>query len=645
MQLRNRLLRYRRFLGAKPSRRRSSHANGERGIALLTTLLVIVLAAVVIAAAVEAAMSVTRTASADYFSTRVFYAAEAGAEAALSQIETALQNDGIVDSTELANIVAPVLEGFTFEELTVERDGPQFTETLSDGPFSGMYSLTQNFIITSRVTDAMNTHGAVVLGAKGQAIPIYQFAIFFEGSLEDYAGSRKDHLGRVHTNGDFFLAASDIHFHSLVTTPGEIHRDGMFSHEDELNIGVFIKDKSGNDVLLTFDSDDTPDPDQFKAKSNADFDDRLRTGAYGVDSLKLPLPAGLLPHALVEPRDPGNDGPAERAVKFAWKADMYVTVDLGAHLSKNTVCGGSPPADAPSLLPTITVERPYGGTVPDDVTKCQIFEFRWEQFYDNGHEGWIDVMNIDIADLRNWINGPGDEVQIIYVEFNEAPVTNTSVTDPHNGDGTRNDGIYWPVLRLRNGAQLPGPFTVGSEYPMWIQGDYNTINWQPAAVFTDRIGTMSNTWTDNDAQNDYNNPSLRCKDAGDSNCNRASSDTDQYFAVITGVGEGNVGCFHEDPGCSLPPYGGTGWWRLLENWKTCSGGPESGRCIMKIVGSYVALYAPQHADSMGSGIGGSSYVRPVRDWSFDGRFEFADSLPPGTPVVGQVFRAAFRESY
>jgi hypothetical protein len=626
-----------RRLETGPSRRRGWRAGGEGGIALFTTLLVIVLAAVVIAAAVEASMSVTRTAAADYFGTRVFYAAEAGAEAALSQIETALQNDGVVDSTELADIVAPALEGFTFEELAVVKNGPQITETLSDGPFSGMYSLTQNFTITSRVTDAMDNHGAVVLGAKGQAIPIFQFAIFFEGNMEDYAGSRKDHLGRVHTNGDFFLAASDLHFHSLVTTPGEIHRDGMFWHEDVGNIGIFIKDKSGTDVQLTFDSEDTPDPDMFKARSHADFDDRLRTAAYGVDSLTLPLPAGVLPRALVEPRDPVNDGPAERAVKFAWKADMHVTVDLGTHQDKNAVCGGSPPGDAPALLPTITVERPFGGAAPDDVTKCQIFDFRWEQWYDNGHEGWLDVMNIDVAQLRTWINNTGETAQIIYVEFKEATVTNPGTTDPHN-DGTRNNDIYFPVLRLRNGAQLPGQLTVGSEYPLWIQGDYNTINWQPASVFADRIGTLSNTWDDADAQTDYNNPSLGCRDAGDSRCNRATH-TDQYVAVITGVGEGNVGCYHDDAGCSLPAYGGTGWWRLAENWNVCG-----SRCVMKIVGSFVALYAPQHADSMG-GIGNGAYVRPVRDWSFDNRFEFADSLPPGTPVVGQVFRAAFRESY
>jgi hypothetical protein len=358
-----------------------------------------------------------------------------------------------------------------------------------------------------------------------------------------------------------------------------------------------------------------------------------------VDSLRLPLPAGMSAHALVEPRDPGNDAPSTRATKFAWKADLHVTVDLGDQQDKNAVCGGSPPTGAPAKLPVITLERPSGLSVPGDVTKCEIFDFRWEQFYDNDEEGWLDVMNVDIAELRSWVNGGGDPVEIIYVDIKQSSVKNGSVTDYHN-DGDYFDNKYFPVLRLRNGAELPGPLTVGSQYPMWIQGDYNTTNWQPASVFSDRIGTLSNTWDDAQAQTDYSNPGTSCKNTGDSRCNYVTLDVNQFVAVITGTGEGNVGCYHEDPGCTLPPYSGSGWWRLLENWNTCG-----GRCDMNIVGSYISLYAPQFAKAAGNGYGGGAYVRPNRNWSFDNRFEVADNLPPGTPVVGQVFRAAFRESY
>ena len=46
--------------------------------------MVVVLIGAMVAAAVSAAMSTTRTVTADYLSTRAFYAAEAGAEHALA---------------------------------------------------------------------------------------------------------------------------------------------------------------------------------------------------------------------------------------------------------------------------------------------------------------------------------------------------------------------------------------------------------------------------------------------------------------------------------------------------------------------------------------------------------------------------------
>ncbi len=611
--------------------RRGGAAAGRAGIALLATLLVVVLVAVIVAATVQATLTVTRTVSADYQSLRAFYAAEGGTEHALSRIEIGLE-DGVLTDDELAFISAPSLEGFEFLQLEVVRDGPPTKEVLSDGSFSGMYSITQRLDITSSVTDASGAYGSLVLGAKAQAIPIFQFAVFFEGGFVDAAGSRKDMYGRVHSNRGFFLSGSDLHFHEVMTTPGGIYRDGMTYHEDPSNIGVYIEDASTNEVQLTFDSADTPDPEQFKARSQADFDARLRTGAFGTDSLRLPLPAGMVPRELIRPREAG-DTESEMETKFAWKADMYVTVDLGSHPDKNTACGGVPLPSAPAKIPGITVTRPYGGAVPSDEWKCRIFDFEWEAFFDNAEKGWVDVLDVDVAELRDWMlpgNG-GDSTRIIYVEFITAPVTDPGTTDPHNNGNF--DDRYFPVLRVRNGAQLPGPLTLGSEYPLFVIGDYNSVNWKPSALFGDRLTALSNNWNDSDWCNQ--------NDEWDSSCPDAGSHTAQYFAVVTGTGEGNIGCFHEDPACTTtPPHGPGGWVKMLEDWDTCG-----GRCVHTMIGSFISLSAPQIASPWGNHPADSYYRRPVRNWSFESRFEMPDSLPPGTPVVGQVLRAYFRESF
>jgi hypothetical protein len=50
-------------------------------------------------------------------------------------------------------------------------------------------------------------------------------------------------------------------------------------------------------------------------------------------------------------------------------------------------------------------------------------------------------------------------------------------------------------VRLANGTELPSQgLTVVSENPVYIQGDYNTVNKVPAAVLGDAVTVLSNNW-------------------------------------------------------------------------------------------------------------------------------------------------------
>jgi hypothetical protein len=588
-------------------RRAGARIAGEGGIALVATLLVVVLIAAVVAAAVNAAMSVTRSANADYYSTRAFYAAEAGAEHALAQVELALQ-DGFLSDGELADIAPPPLEGFDFTEFVVVKDGTW-----------DLYAITQNIIVTSRATDLTGAHSGVVVGAQAQAIPLFQFAAFGNGSMEAWTGSRADTYGRMHVNGDVFMATNDTHFHDVLTTPGRFIRDGRVSHKDKGLIHFYMEDADGNDVEVNWDSEDTPDPEQFENKSNTRVAGHLRTGAMGVDSLVPPLPSGIEPRELIRPRE-GSDTEAERASKFAWQADMYVTIDLNDLRDKNVVCGGSPFPGSPPQLPTITIERPEGGVIPDDPTKCKIFQFNWEQFYDYHELFWVDVANVNMDEITNWILGPGDSTKVIYVEVVPRAGSPVAQTD-NSGNG------YFPVLRLRRGNQLHGPLTIGSELPLYVMGDYNKDNKQPAAIFGDRLTALSDNFPDGKVYMP------------------GAKDTEMFFSIITGEGEGYMGCYHEnpEPGCTdVPADHSPGVTvQMLEDWRACG-----GRCLHRMIGSFVTFWAPQIASPWGYFPGSvQSYKAPQRDWSFDTDLVDPRNLPPATPNVGYVLRASFREVY
>jgi hypothetical protein len=326
--------------------RGASRLHDRSGLALIATLMLIALIAVLTTAALSGALSSLRTASSDYEDTRVFYAAEAGGEATLAQLKIALQ-DGYLSDDELASIRPPTLRGISFDSFLVRKVGSTYNETITDGPYAGLTALTQDVEIYSRATNSKGDMAAVILRTKAQAIPVFQFGVFFEQDLEATNGPPMEFVGRVHSNGNIYLSSNNAWYRDLVTTPNKIFHDRKDFHS--IKNGVFINDASGAEVMLDFDSRTHPDPDAFKAESCAKFDCRVMTDAFGVDSLKLPLPDGVPTYELVRPRE-ATDTEAEKTVKFAWNADMYVTVDLTDIRTKQEVCATGGPKKDPDEL-------------------------------------------------------------------------------------------------------------------------------------------------------------------------------------------------------------------------------------------------------------------------------------------------------
>jgi hypothetical protein len=121
---------------------REAGMKDQRGFALVATMLVMFLITVVIGAAVTGAAAAIRASNLDYRNSRVFYAAEAGAEAIMAQLHLALEDATLTDE-ELAAVSPPTLEGFTFGGYNVQKVGGIVVERVTDGAFAGLYSLTQ----------------------------------------------------------------------------------------------------------------------------------------------------------------------------------------------------------------------------------------------------------------------------------------------------------------------------------------------------------------------------------------------------------------------------------------------------------------------------------------------------------------------
>jgi hypothetical protein len=585
------------------------------GFALEATLFMMLLFAVMIGAAMTAVRTFTRTSGFDYRSSAVSYAAEGGADDIMAQLEVAMQ-DGVITATDVAGLTPPTMQGFRFDQDTRTTATP-ISRAITSGPFAGLLSLNQPMDIEVTARDSSANSASVILSVNAQSIPLFQFGVFYERDLEILPGPTMEFEGWVHSNGNIYVDGP-LNFRSNITTP-----DSLFRYRKdrlEQRNGVRVANNAGTLRNLTFDSRSAPGQ-LFVQNSQRDFNGRVMTAASGVRPLRLPLPTGLDPVELIRPRMAG-DAQATREVKMSWKADVYVTVDLArfralARLPRpdtairvNTPCSGTP---------LLTISRSGGRPVPSAAECDQIFDVIANAFYDGREDLRPDLVDLDVAQLRSWVavDPALRRTDIIFVEF-----INALASD---------DRSDYPALRMQNGQELPsswsliepGGLSVTTHRALYVRGNYNTVNWKPAALFGDCLTYLSPAWDDNQQYTPIQ---------------RSASATMSVFAALA-TGHSETPWDYQRAGVTAPYGGGLeNFPRFLENW--------SGRTLT-YRGSLVSLFQSQFSLGQWNNTigGGGYYAAPNRDWRFDLRFRDPRNLPPGTPRVGTVIQTAYRSIY
>ena len=458
------------FLGKK--------VRSERGVALITMMLLLSALTILAVGAVMVSSIDTQLASNYYQNSRAFYVAEAGVEKALSDIQSLLDGQGTVTDADLATILPPDFDNFSFEQFSIVRSATSFVDTISTGPYMGMVSLNQPIDITSKVVGPGNSRYHILVSVEGLQIPIFQFGVFYDDSLEIHPGATMDFVGRVHTNSSLFLGTNSTNrFHKMITMAGDLYRFRIWNGETFTG-SILISDPDSVFVALTYDSE-TPayagNDAAWVTRTNTDFGGRLRTRAHNIVPLGLPIPGSIEPIEIIRRRDAG-DGVALKLERLDWQADtrIYASADLSSVSIMNNA-GAAKVFSDPTALAT-----------------------SYDAFYDDRENQWTDLLILDVSKLTAGDLGNG----IIYVSITE--------------DGTRQKGI-----KLINGTTLPAPMTVASDNAIYVKGTYNTTSWQPSAVMADAVYLLSNNWTD--AANHFTNNSLI-----------NASTTTYYVAILSG---------------------------------------------------------------------------------------------------------------
>jgi hypothetical protein len=228
-----------------------------------------------------------------------------------------------------------------------------------------------------------------------------------------------------------------------------------------------------------------------------------------------------------------------------------------------------------------------------------------------------------IVGQKNWVSGARHVLKLVDGSLGNVPV------------------------RLDNSK---GGFTVGSENPVYIYGDYNSSAADPtwlnpaaaepahaaAAVIADAVSLLSNGWSDLGSLRSPSN------DGG-----RLAATT--YYRVAVSGGKNidfpvNVCCAWSGNDDWGTDGGVHNFLRLLESWNNAAGVQQTLNYKGSLVSMYYATYATG-TDKNGGPTGNTTYDPPARNFVFDPLFTQPQNLPPGTPLFRDIDNLSYRQSF
>jgi len=522
----------------------NSMTGKKRGVVLVIGYSVVVSIMIMAGVAIQRSASEFNDALRYRREVRSTYVAESMAEKGAYEISRAIANYQTPPAGETCSNC--LSSGYTAQYTASAIDA----ETTKYDP-NGVVVKVRHYLITAQATDpetgAVKTINQVL--ARNRTYT-FQHAVFYADDLEMFPGSNMTLSGRVHSNSDIYLGSDG---HTLKIATDYLHSAGDILTDRKNNGST----PSGNVSVLKNGGNPAVSGDY-------ELFDR---GAYNLDS------------------DWGDWAEESQTV---WGGSVQ-SREHGVKQSAIPAVGSVQPdgyyAENADLV--IKNGRAYAGGV--DVTGFLPADTVKQKVIYSAREGTvITVTDVDIAKLNTSAYFPANG--LLYA-------TDTTATK------SRPDSI-----RLKNGGELKGPLTVVSNDPVYIQGDYNTVNKKGASVICDAVNLLSKGWSDTKGDS-----------SSDPFGSKTALSTTYNVAFISGI-------------VPTPDGGGTysggleNYPRLHEDW--------SGTALT-IRGSFVELWLSQFAQG-GWKYGDPQYKAPTRNWDYDTDFNDEDKLPPFTPYAVEM---------
>jgi len=622
----------------------------QDGIALVVYIFVMMAMAAMAMAALQMTNLDLQTSDSHQKGKKAFYSAEVGLDLAVASIVKEFEN----------------LIPYTQSEDYPNADANGFITVANYRDHSITYKVTnplEKFLYQSSVGNSFIYHYAHTYDIEATAkslkdtsketikeririleTPLVQYFVFFgqtgEGAdLELFPGPLMNMWGRIHSNRDIYIGSSG-------DGRGGFNTINLRNYDDQGNQSPHLMSASGK--ITT----------KFKYNWPHTFDDTvfIKTSSTGTDfSPKQPLSPVM---------DKTNE--AEEEAKFKGyilvNEPQFVTpsrdlIKRGAFYEKRATNPGKNTIDGITITGTgglgsgkieVTVSRPTLTNVTNLIKTGRttsgnsisglpfpIIRETQNAFGDcREQDRKVDTTDIDLNALQRWyvaylsdlgLNLGGEGIMIYTSRSPDSNFANQS-GNLQSIRLVRND-------KFRSIPKLLDETTLATDNPLYVQGDFNSVDTKGVALISDAFNILSN-----DFINHY--PGLnQIPPNGGKLCGINQFQLYYYFrgtetTVNASIFTGNVHQRTTDgDGVHVYPRFHEFWWdpRFRK--------PSN----LNILGSFVNLWTSVQAKSEWCPAGGDCYSAPTRNWGWDVRFQDPDFWPPFIPSVFSVERVGFLE--
>ncbi|HWH57653.1 MAG TPA: PilX N-terminal domain-containing pilus assembly protein, partial [Terriglobales bacterium] len=209
----------------------------EKGFALIAVLLFLVLLSAMAVTLAYTVRTEKRIGGSDQEGNIAYYDAEAGMEkmtADLGTLYTKTKSPTAQMIRDLGNDkpgLPDVGYKYVFNVQANPDGSPEsHVQTISAGDFAGLSAQIIPINLDVTATRITGAQAHLTRDVEVAQIPVFQFGVFSDSDLSYFAGQPFDFGGRVHTNGDLYLASSSgvtATFHDKITAHGEIIRQTL----------------------------------------------------------------------------------------------------------------------------------------------------------------------------------------------------------------------------------------------------------------------------------------------------------------------------------------------------------------------------------------------------------------------------------